>query len=55
MKRLIPFLLFAVLLPLMSACSDDDGSSPVPVPETARALYILNEGTFQRANASLSM
>ena len=55
MKRLIPFLLFTALLPLMSACSDDDGSSPVPVPETARALYILNEGTFQRANASLSM
>jgi YVTN family beta-propeller protein len=52
MKKL---LLFSVLICGITACSSDDPVTPLPVtPEAVRGLYILNEGNFQRGNASLS-
>lgn len=54
MKRFLPAVLG--LLFLLPACSDDDTNTPpVIVPDVPRGLYILNEGTFQRSNASLSL
>ncbi len=55
MKRLLPLLLLLFFASFIAACTDDDAVDPIPVPDQARALYILNEGTFQRSNASLSM
>ena len=55
MKRLYPILLILILTSFIPACSDDDAGAPLSVPEQARGLYILNEGTFQRSNASLSV
>jgi YVTN family beta-propeller protein len=52
MKR----MLFAVLgLTLfLTACDEDNGINPPITPQGPRGLYILNEGNFQRGNASLS-
>jgi YVTN family beta-propeller protein len=55
MNRYIPLLLTIFLASFLSACSEDDVNKPLPVPDQARGLYILNEGTFQRSNASLSI
>ncbi|MCB2204900.1 hypothetical protein KQI65_09120 [bacterium] len=56
MKRLLPILFSIIAVSItFTACSEDDATEPQPIPETARGLYILNEGTFQRANASLSV
>ncbi len=51
----IRFALLFTLFVAVSACSDDNGSNPVPVVPTApRGLYIVNEGNYLRGNASLS-
>jgi DNA-binding beta-propeller fold protein YncE len=52
MKRLI-LLSFALTL-LLAACSEDNGTNPPITPQGPRGLYILNEGNFQRGNATLS-
>lgn len=49
------FLLAAFgLLLVLTACSEDNGTNPPVTPEGPRGLYILNEGNFQRGNATLS-
>ncbi|MBN1447103.1 MAG: hypothetical protein JXA28_04170, partial [Bacteroidetes bacterium] len=54
MKRILPLLLCSFFL--VTACSEDDsGTTPVIPKDSPRTLYILNEGSFQRSNASLSM
>jgi len=60
MKRLfIALLTIAFFLPaslFLPACSDDDGGITPTVPvDSPRKIYILNEGSFQRGNASLSL
>ncbi|MBE0644756.1 MAG: hypothetical protein IH600_11800 [Bacteroidetes bacterium] len=42
------------LLLLLTACSEDNGTNPPITPQAPRGLYILNEGNFQRGNATLS-
>jgi YVTN family beta-propeller protein len=51
MNRLL--LTALALLITFSAC-DDSSTDPPLTPQTPRGLYILNEGNFQRGNASLS-
>lgn len=48
---LLAILTFVLLFP---ACDGDNSVAPPLVPEGPRGLYILNEGNFQRGNASLS-
>ncbi|MBR9978088.1 MAG: YncE family protein [Bacteroidetes bacterium] len=48
---LLAILTFMFLFP---ACDGDNSVAPPIVPEGPRGLYILNEGNFQRGNASLS-
>ncbi len=56
MNRLLSTLLLLTVSLLPMAC-DTDPASPTPpdVPETTHALYIVNEGNFQRNNAELSI
>lgn len=53
MKHLLTSLLLLTLL--FTACDDDSGTNPPVTPQGPRGLYILNEGNFQRGNASLSL
>ncbi len=49
------FLLASLgLLLVLTACSEDNGTNPPITPQGPRGLYILNEGNFQRGNATLS-
>ena len=52
MKHLFAALLAFTLF--LTACDDDIGTNPPITPQGPRGLYILNEGNFQRGNASLS-
>ncbi len=49
------FLAALGLMLMLSACSEDNGTNPPITPQAPRGLYILNEGNFQRGNASLSL
>jgi YVTN family beta-propeller protein len=51
MNRLL-LAAFGLLL-VFTAC-DDNSTDPPVTPQTPRGLYILNEGNFQRGNATLS-
>ncbi|MFZ1731156.1 MAG: DUF5074 domain-containing protein [Bacteroidota bacterium] len=51
MNRLL--LAALTLLLTFSAC-DDNSTDPPITPQSPRGLYILNEGNFQRGNATLS-
>lgn len=55
MKKLLLSLVLSMAL--LTACSDDDaGTNPTPIiPSAPRALLIVNEGNFQRSNASISV
>jgi hypothetical protein len=48
------FRLFACLVLLLPACSRDENPVTPVLPVGKPGVYILNEGNFQRANASLS-
>ncbi len=53
MKKL--FLVFALPFLFITGCSDDDNPVIPPPPAEPEGLYIVNEGNFQRSNASLSL
>jgi len=48
---------FAFILPLLAlaSCSEDEATSPGPQPVSLKGVFILNEGNFQKVNASLSL
>ncbi len=46
-------LLCALAVAVAGGCSDDLPNTPIP-PDNVDGVYVLNEGNFQRANASLS-
>jgi YVTN family beta-propeller protein len=48
-------LVFLVPLLALASCSDGDPSSPGPQQLSLHGVFILNEGNFQRGNASLSL
>ncbi|MDX9759192.1 MAG: YncE family protein [Bacteroidota bacterium] len=52
MNRIAVFILGWMLV--LTACSEDNGTNPPITPTGPRGLYILNEGNFQRGNATLS-
>lgn len=52
MIRLLTLSLLSALL--FTACSDDDNTTSPPPPQSVSGVYIVNEGNFQRGNASLS-
>ena len=51
-KNLINLLLPAILL--FSACKKDDPSTPAPVLQPAKGIYVLSEGGFGANNAMLA-
>ncbi len=52
MKKII--LLFALLIFLFTACSDDDPVTPPNPQAEVTGVYVLSEGKFQQNNASLA-
>ncbi len=53
MKSKIYLLLFGIII-LFSSCSKDDDPVDV-IPESAKGVYVVNEGTFMKGNATLSL
>ena len=53
MKRKVLFLSFVIAMALVSCNKRNDSPQPAPQPAT-KGLFVLNEGTFTYANASLS-